>query len=80
MIISGDGPSVTASGSRRQPCLFGLRKLDQVLKNELSPAASSSLDQRTALCEFPQPDWREAELLNRPRPTPSRFRRRSKGR
>src|SRR6202012_3047619 len=60
----GAKPSVTASGSRRQPRLFGLLKLDQVLKNELSPGASSSLDERTALCELPQRDRREAELFN----------------
>ena len=57
-------PSVTASGFRRQPCLIGLRKLDEVLKNKLRPSASSSLDERTAFCELSQPDWREAELFN----------------
>src|SRR5215468_6878596 len=41
-----------------------LRKLDEVLKNKLSPSASSSLDERTAFCELSQPDWREAELFN----------------
>jgi hypothetical protein len=42
-------------------------EFDEILKNKRSPGTSSRLDERPAVCEPPQPDWREAELFDQSR-------------
>jgi hypothetical protein len=42
-------------------------ELDEILKNKRSPGTSSRLDERPAVREPPQPDWREAELFDQGR-------------